>query len=518
MLWRLSIIFNLLLLLPHPSVGAEPVTKLGGTLRFGIASDITSLNPFQRAISINKQVGSLAFECLLTWDRNEELKPALATAWESSKDGLHYTFKLRRGVLFHNGREMTTDDVAWAIQYVRDPKNGAYGRDVLLPIASVTASDPWTLRVVMTEPFVPFLTALASGFSAFPVVPKGSVPPGRERLAVYPPGTGPFMMTEHRPNEVIRFKKFDQYWQKEVPHLDGVLFRTVEDDAVRSTALRSGDLDVIEKLPYEQVLRVKKGEIKGIELLPVEGSGYAGLIFNTESPPFNNLKLRQVVGLAIDKSRMIDGITWGIGSVSDQKMQKGSRWFVPIEARKRDPGKARALLREAGYPNGLKIKAQISKTWPNPDLMLILQRQLEEIGIHMEIELVDSARDQEIKRTGAFTISTQGAPVYIDPDLAYYKFFHTETGPVKLTNPARYSNATVDRLLEQGRREPDDQKRYRIYRQFVEIIDEESPQITLGFAPAVLAYRSYVREFEVRRLMGDLSYVVGGLGRTWLDR
>jgi peptide/nickel transport system substrate-binding protein len=520
-LMKFFILLNVIFLLLQPDVclGALALaSKRGGTLRFGIASDITSLNPFQRAISINKHVGSLAFECLLTWDKDEELKPALATAWETSKDGLQYLFKLRKGVKFHDGREMTAEDVIWAMQYVQDPKNGAYGRDILLPIASVSASDPWTIRVVMKEPFVPFLAGLSSGFSAFPVVPKGSVAPGREKMVLYPSGTGPFMMTEYKPNQAIVVKKFDHYWQREIPYLDAIRFRPVEDDTVRFTALRAGDLDVVEKLTYEQVLRVKKGEIRDLELLAVEGSGYAGLIFNTESPPFNNPKLRHAVAFAIDKPGIIEGVTWGIGSVNDQKMQRGSRWFVRLLERKRDLARARALVKEAGYPNGLKVKAQISKTWPNPDLMQLVQRQLEEIDIHVELELVDSARDQEIKRTGNFAISTQGAPIYIDPDLAYFKFFHTEKGPIKLTNPARYSNPRVDSLLEQGRREADFQKRYQMYKEAVEIIHEEAPQITLGFAPAVTAYRSYVKGFEVRRLMGDLFYGVGGFGTTWLDR
>ena len=200
---------------------AQAGPKSGGVLRFGLSRDITNLNPFQRANSINKDVGSLAFECLLTSERNGEIKPALATTWETSKDGLRYTFKLRSGVKFHNGRDMTVEDIIWSMQYAMDPKNAAYGKEAFLSVSSLAAPEPLTLQVVLREPYVPFLASI-TGFEAFPVVPKGSVLPRRERMNLYPPGTGPFMMADYKPNQLIAFKKFDGYWQKGVPYLDAI--------------------------------------------------------------------------------------------------------------------------------------------------------------------------------------------------------------------------------------------------------------------------------------------------------
>lgn len=517
---RLRMIVLGMLILSWVGLGrshAAATPKSGGTLRFAIASDLLGLNPFQGTLSINKDVGSLAFECLLTSDPEGNIKPSVASAWETSKDGLQYTFKLRKGVKFHNGKDLTAEDIVWAIEYAQDPKNGAYGRDKLKAIQSVIATDPGTVHITLKEPYVPFLTSLSSGFDAFPVVPKGSVPFGREKMTMHPPGTGPFMMTEYKPNQSLVFKKFDQYWQKGIPYLDAVNFKVVEDSTVRFTALRAGDFDVIERLPYEQVLRVRKGEIKDIGLEFAEGSGYKALIFNTEKPPFNNVKLRQAVAYAIDKAKIFETITWGLGPVTTQKVPPKSRWWVPIEDRKRDLAKARALIKEAGHSGGLKLVARVSKGWPNPEIMQIVQSQLKEVGIDIEIELVDFAKNQQDKRTGEFEIAPLGGLTYPDPDLAYYQYFHTEQTPIKVSNFPRYSNPRVDKLLEQGRVEPDFQKRYRIYKEFIEIIHEEVPQISLGSNPYVFAYRSYVKGFEV--FPDDhFFYGVGGIGMTWMDR
>lgn len=518
-IFLVGVVLAFLWLKPSVSTGAPASNpKSGGTVKFGLDTDILSVNPFQRTLSVTKEVGSIAFECLLAMDRNEDLKPALATGWDVSRDGLTYTFKLRKGVKFHNGKEMTAEDVIWAIDYAKDPKNGAYGRDKVQTIASASASDPLTVRMVLKEPYMPFLASLATGFDAFPVVPKGSVPFGRERMSAYPPGTGPFMMTEYKPGQSLVFKKFDQYWQKGLPYLDGVQFNVIEDATVRFTALRTGELDVASRIGYDQGLRIQKGEFKDLALEYTANSGYRGWIFNTESPPFNNMKLRQAVAYAIDKAKIIEAVSFGLGNVHDQKVAKTSRWYVPLKDRSRDLAKAKALLKEAGYPDGLKVKVRVSRGWPNPEVTQIVQGLLKDAGIQVDIELIDFAKNQDEKRSGEFDMAPLGGATYVDPDLAYYQYFHTENAPIKISNFPRYSNARVDKLLEQGRKEPDFKKRYQTYKEVVEIIQEEVPQITLGFNPYLFGYRSDLKGFKLQTYNDDYNYVVGGLVTTWMDR
>jgi peptide/nickel transport system substrate-binding protein len=363
---------------------------------------------------------------------------------------------------------------------------------------------------------VPFLASLTT-HQAFPVVSKGSLAPGPEKIQMYPPGTGPFQMVEHRSNQLIALKRFDHYWQKGIPYLDAIHFRPIEDDTVRLTALRTEELDAAERVPHDQALRIRKGELKVLGLKVAEASGYLALIFNTETSPFHHVKLRQAVAYAIDKPKIIDGISWGFGAVSDQKVLKGSRWFVPTKDRERDLGKARALLKEAGYPTGLKVKGHAPRLKSNHDAMQIILSQLRDVGIEIDLEIKDFVTHQNAFREGKFTITVMGGLPYIDPDLAYYQYFHTEKNPIRVSNFARYSNPRVDRLLDEGRTEADFQKRYRIYKEVLEILNEELPQVSLGYVPYVFGFRNYVKDFDVYP-NDQFFYGVGGLAMTWLDR
>jgi peptide/nickel transport system substrate-binding protein len=387
---------------------------------------------------------------------------------------------------------------------------------MLQAISSVTSSAPLSVSITLKEAYVPFLAGLAS-FEAFPVVPRDSVPPGGEKLSLHPPGTGPFMMVEYRPNQLVAFKRFDQYWQKGIPYLEGVHFRPVEDDTVRLTAIRSGDLDVTERVPYDQVLRIQKGELKGLDLVTAEGSGYVAPAFNTENPPFNNVKVRKAVLYALDKEKILEGVTWGFGIVTDQKMARHSRWFVPLPQKKRDLEKARTLLKEAGYTDGLKVKGQVSNAKRDQGIMQIIQSQLREANIHLELEVRDFTRHLNDLRDGNFTFSMSASTINADPDLAYYDRLHTDREVKKLSNYTRYSSAKMDTLLEQGRKEADFRKRYQIYKEIVEILQEEVPDIPLGFTPYVFAFRANVKNFQVQPT-GPFYYGLGGLGMTWMER
>jgi peptide/nickel transport system substrate-binding protein len=336
-------------------------------------------------------------------------------------------------------------------------------------------------------------------------------------LELYPPGTGPFRMVEHKSNQLIVLKRFDQYWQKGIPYLAGIDFRAIEDDTVRLTALRTQELDVAERVPHDQALRIQKGEIKGIGLKVAEGSGYLSLIFNTENPPFNDARVRRAAAYAIDKAKIMEGVSWGFGFAADQKILKGSRWFVPTKDRERDLGKARALLKEAGYPSGFRVKGHVPRLKTNHDAMLVALSQLRDAGIQVDLEIKEFVTHQNALREGQFTITVMGGLPYMDPDLAYYQYFHTENRPTKVSNFPRYSNPKLDKLLDDGRTESDFQKRYRTYKEVVEILNDELPQITLGYVPYVHGFGAHVKDFDLHP-NNQFFYGVGGLAMTWLDR
>ena len=323
--------------------GSAEIPKDGGTLRFGLLRDISMLDPFVGTRSIEHYVRSLMFESL-TSDRENGVAPRLAESWEISKDGKEYIFRLRKGVRFHPpvNREMTADDIKWAIEYTQDPKSGAYGRSDLEIVDSVEAVDLHRLRVMLKRPSAALLSTLGT-LQSFPVVPKGSVKPG-EKPSRFPPGTGPYIMQDWKPGQEMRFQKFASYWEKGIPHIDTLLLRPITDNDVRFTSVRTGDLDLAERVPMQYVERMRKGEMGDLRVTFAEYGGQRSLIFNVQKPPFDNVKLRQAISYAIDKEEILRGAYWGIGKMVNQKMAPGSPWYFPVPERQRNIEKAKALL------------------------------------------------------------------------------------------------------------------------------------------------------------------------------
>jgi len=175
--------------------GAES-PKYGGRLVFGIAKDIISLNPFYRTQSTDSFARELMFETLLNLDNRQQPIPALAESWSVSKDVKIYTFKLRRGVHFHNGKELTAEDVKWSIEYALDPQNQATGLTLLRNLQEVRAKDKYTVEIVLKQAQAAFLVQV-SAIQPFVVVPKESIPVGKSNLSAFPPGTGPFVYKDY---------------------------------------------------------------------------------------------------------------------------------------------------------------------------------------------------------------------------------------------------------------------------------------------------------------------------------
>jgi peptide/nickel transport system substrate-binding protein len=498
------------------ALGQADRPKPGGMLRFALAKDIGNLNPFVNTRSINHDLRTLMYETLLTVDKNFETRPSLAEFWDISKDGRDYTFRLRSRVRYHNAQGMTAEDVKWSVEYARESKNAAYGLPFLSPVESVTVLDARRIRIRLKEPMSPFLASLTS-ISAFPVIPKQSLQIA-ENPRAFPPGTGPYQFVEWVPGQRLVVKRFPDYWQKGIPRIDEIHFRPIEDETVRLTALRAADVDLIERFPDHYVERVTSGQIKSISLTYAMGAGLRGYVFNTQTPPFSNVKLRQAIAYAMDKQEILKGAYSGIGTVINQKGIPGSAWYFNIPERKRDLEKAKALLREAGFPEGIKV--QLLGRSGNQAEAQIFQAELKEAGIDVELQFLEPVTYLKKIRMGDFTVATIGGIVYLDPDQNYYPDYHTEKiekGKTDRRNLAGYSNARVDRLLEEARVELDTMKRQKLYKEVVETLHDEVPQIHMLASPYVFGFQSYVKglEFEPQ---GRFFVDHVGLPMAWIDK
>jgi len=303
------------------AASAQP--KRGGTITFGVSKELALMNPLVNTSSTEARIRELMYEPLLARDLKGAVRPRLAESWEISKDLLVYTFKLRRGVKFHNGAEMTADDIKFAIDYTLNPKNGAYGFETLSSVSRVEVVDKYTLRLHLKQSQPLFLTLL-SDIGTFSAIPKESLAEGIRKPASFPPGTGPFKFVEWVPGQRLVFARNDDYWGDKA-HVDRVVIKTIGDNTVRFTALQAGDVDLIERTPYEWVKQIVEGKIKGIGYSKANRAGARLLEFNVYDPPFNNKKLRLAVAYALDRKEILQAAYHGLAEIGDQRFGRHTR-------------------------------------------------------------------------------------------------------------------------------------------------------------------------------------------------
>lgn len=495
---RMTGIFIILawLWLPLQVIAAE-APKTGGKLVFGIAKDITALNPFLRMQSTDEMVRAVAFEGLLDTDAKGNIVPSLAELWTISPDGLDYIFKLRKGVKFHDGQEMTAEDAKWSAEYPMNPEHGATGLNYMKHVKSVTAVDRYTVKLTLKQPMAPFLAYIAT-IRAFTVVPKGSVPAAKETVGAFPPATGPFKFKEYKAGREIVFVRNDNYWQKGLPHLDEIVFRPTPDATASFAALRAGDLDMIERTPYAFIRKVEQGEVRGLKATGAGGAGFRRLIFNVIQPPFDNLKLRQAVAYAIDKKEYIKGAFWGYGGPTDQRVPMDSPWFIKMPQRERDPAKVKSLLKEAGVGSDLEVEL-LGRQGAEEEYQ-ILERQLSSAGFKVKLTILEFGAYRNRQRSGDFQMILYGGDLPIDPHDTYpvdYGCGGLEEAKAKrrTLNVSGYCNPEVDKILAEAGKITDQKKRYEIYAKALALIYNDLPEIPLAFVPRFYTYHEKVQGF-----------------------
>jgi peptide/nickel transport system substrate-binding protein len=492
--------------------------KRGGRLVFGIRNDTTTLNPFLRSSSTNFYVRGLVYEALLDFDKQGKLIPSLARSWKMSPDGKSYTFALRSGVKFHNGKELTAEDVKWSAEYALDPKNAATGRIPLINVQTVNAKDKSTVEFILKQPEMVFLNIIAT-IRPFPIVPKDSVPPATRNLDALPPGTGPFVFKDHKADREIVFARNNDYWQKGLPYLDEVVLKPVREEMVRFTSLRAGDLDMIERTSYSFVRNVVKGEYPDLKFTEAKYAGFRRVLFNVVDSPFKDIRLRQAVLYALDKKKYIDGAFWGFGEPTDQRFPKESRWFLKLPQVKRDPEKVKALLKEAGVGPDFEVEIMGLKT--EEEELQVVHELLTSAGIKTRVAVLERGARESRESRGDFMMHLSGSEVPNDPAEEYPLELGCNEEEVKakkrIENSSGYCNKEVQRLMDEAGKITDDFKRLELYVKAIRIINEEIPEIPLAFVPRFFTYHKKVRGFETD-FDGRFFANSFGLLHVWIEK
>jgi ABC-type transport system substrate-binding protein len=411
MILRLILAVALALLFPLQAAAQTP--KRGGTLVVGKSQDLPGLDPHPSTSSITYQVLSLVYQGLVDFDRDLKIKPVLAESWKVSPDGKQWTFALRKGVKFHNGRPLTASDVKFSLDRILDPKTAARGKGALSIIESVQVVDPQTVRVHLTRASGAFLSRIAGTYQA--ILPPEAV----QGPAFKPIGTGPFQLTEWKTNERVELKRFDGYWEAGLPYLDALTLKPVPDGTVRLTALKTGDAGFIQLIPLESLAELQAAPSKDYVISTVKGGGgFSAIILNSRKPPFNDVRVRRAVALATDKKEVGLGVWRGFAQPVNQWMPPGTPWFFNVPDRKVDVEQAKKLLAEAGIAKGTKLTHTVGQVANLVPAAQVFQAQLTRIGVDLQLEVLDWPAYIKRQRAMDFTSTNTNFFPKVDPDEA----------------------------------------------------------------------------------------------------
>ncbi|HET8999260.1 MAG TPA: ABC transporter substrate-binding protein [bacterium] len=495
-----------------PTTRAQSPAR-GGTLTVGVQADLKTLDPHQSALTLTYVDLSPIFQTLVDLGPNLDLRPLLATSWKVGPDNLTWTFNLRHGVLFHNGRELTSRDVKFSLERILDPKTGARGRGDLSAVDSIATPDPYTVQFKLKSPFGVFPTKLATTYQA--ILPVEAVNRATNEM-IKPIGTGPFAFVEWKTNDHLTMRRFDRYWEKGKPYLDEVVIKPIPDETVRLTALQTGDVNLIMGVPQARIQDLFAHPSNDYVIRLVRGgAGQGVVILNTRHKPFDNLKIRQAVAYALNKQELTEAAYRGWGRPVNQNFAPSSPWYLKVKDRATDLAKSKQLLSEAGMPNGFKTSATVGNGYDLPAVAQVYQAQLRRVGIDVALQVFDIPTWAKRVDSGDFDMENTGFFAKVDPDDGYYRYLHSNGGVWQLSG--FLANPTLDRLLDDGRAESDTEKRKAIYAKVVEIVQEESSMLIYGSGDTAVGWRTTVRGFAPQ-IIGALSYPGGGVQETWISK
>lgn len=340
----------------HPTgmVNLRPVDISGATgekvLIYARGSDSISLDPALIDDGESAKVVNQVYEGLLTYKPgNTEIQPALATEWAVSQDGKEYTFKLRQGVKFHDGSPLNASAVKFSIERQMPPNditNMPYADFSFGMIEKIDAIDDSTVKFTLKYPYSPFLANLAMGLAA-PIVSPKAVEKYKGDFGTNPVGTGPFIFEKWDKEQQIVLKANPNYWGGK-PKLGKVIFKVVKENSVRADELIAGTVHIIDGVDPNDMERLKKAD--GVKFMSAPGMNINYLAFRTNRPPFDNVKLRQAVSMAVGKVGMVDALYRGIGVPANGPLPPGLVGYdSSLKPIGYDPDGAKKILQELGY-------------------------------------------------------------------------------------------------------------------------------------------------------------------------
>jgi peptide/nickel transport system substrate-binding protein len=474
------------------------------TLRIGLAEDPDILDPSLGRTYVGRIVFSAVCDKLFDIDEKLNIVPQLALSQETSADGKEMTIKLRPGVKFHDGEALDAEAAKFSIErHMTFP--GSFRKSELASVDHVEVVDPLTIKLVLKTPFAPLLSQLTDR-SGMMVSPKAAKEAG-DKFGLHPVCAGPYKFVERVQQDRMVFEKFADYWNKDNVFIDRVVFLPIVDATVRLANLKSGGLDLIERVLATDIKDVRADNRLVLSTAPE--LGYLGLTINVANDKSKGAlsqseKVRQALDLSIDREALNQVVFNG-------EFTPGNQWVSPshpyyqkaFPIRPRDIEKAKALLKEAGVSTPVSVDLMVTKGAENEAVSQVIQSMAAEAGFDLKIRVIEFATSFKQAQAGEFQIFQINWSGRIDPDGNSYVFLHTKAPQ----NDGGYSSPEADKLMEEGRLVADPAQRMAIYRKLTRIVLNDEPIIYLYHRKLLFAH---TKKLEGYRQMPDgLVRVIG---------
>ncbi|CAN5704778.1 ABC transporter substrate-binding protein [soil metagenome] len=464
------------------------VLAQSGTLELAVDGSPAGLDPHKVTAFSSFTIINLIYDGLLEINADLQLEGALAESYEISDDGLTYTFTLREGLEFHNGRAVTSDDVVYSLERILDPETGSPQASRFTQVAQTEAPDDRTVVFTLSEPFAPFLANMPNLY----VVPREVVEEhgDLQQVAV---GTGPFMLGEIVPDTFVRLDANPAYYRSGEPGVAELRFNIVPEASTRAAGLRTGTYHLLPDVDPTSAETLRRAP--NVTVLGTQDLAYTLLGFNTTRAPFDDPRVRAAIGAAIDRDEVVQAVHLGNAVPAGPLSPALTDWALDTDAYPcyaQDTDAARSALADAGYPDGFAFTILTFGTnRVVADTAQVLQAQLERAGLDVEVNVAEFGtfvQDWQNSNFDAF-VSLNGGN--IDPDGYLHRTFITDGS----TNVFQHSDPELDALLVRGRTTADVDARQEAYREAQMLLACEGPIAHIAYGTLFSAHTAAVEGF-----------------------
>jgi peptide/nickel transport system substrate-binding protein len=487
----------------------------GGVLRFATRSEAAGLDPHRNIVYLVSQPLAATTQGLLDLNLRSELVPGIASEWDVSADLRTYTFRLRKGVLFHNGRRVDAAAVKWNFLRMQNPqKSHAFTRAALGNLREIIALDRYTVRCHLHEPSATFPSNVV-------YYPCNLIAPDSEaQIDTHPIGCGPFKFVKWERNQITELARFENYFETDaeghaLPYLDKLIGRPIQEDRRRLAALRSGEVDLIDTMAYADAADFLQRYTKTFRTWHVPTLGTAFILFNLDNGPFATTALRHAAAHAIDRDAVKRTVFYGRGSTATGYYSADSPWHMPgvTPPPAYDPDKARFLLRQA-RAIGTTIDLQSPSSYPYMrQIGELLQTMWTEVGFHVTHNTYESPVLRKKRQNRDFHAAVAAASYRFDPD-GWFSRSMLSTAPSTQTTSG-FRHPEVDKLIIAARQTAAPSQRIALYTAIESLINAELPVLYLHHLTLLEAGVPHLHGYQPA-ISGAFSTRGAGIRTAWL--